>query len=106
MPEVKMGKVDDLNRRLDLKVEIENNNENQKFIREEWIRGMVEVVVEGPETMLVEKIKRVREKNKKVVRVVEEMKKIGVRAFKGDEWEIEGDLVLKKKKCMYQKMRS
>ena len=37
---------------------IENNNENQKLIKEEWIREMVEVVVEGPEIMLVEKIKR------------------------------------------------
>ena len=61
---------------------------------------MVEVV---PEIMLVEKIKRVREKNKKVVRVVEEVKKIGVRALKGDKWEIEGDLVLKEEKVCIPK---
>ena len=79
---------------------IENNNENQKLIKEGWIREMVEVV---PEIMLVEKIKRVREKNKKVVRVVEEVKKIGVRALKGDKWEIEGDLVLKEEKVYVPK---
>jgi len=84
-------------------VGIENNNENQKLIKEEWIREMVEVVVEGPEIMLVEKIKRVREKNKKVVRVVEEVKKIGVRALKGDKWEIEGDLMLKEEKICVPK---
>jgi len=84
-------------------VRIENNNENQKLIKEEWIREMVEVVVEGPEIMLVEKIKRVREKNKKVVRVVEEVKKIGVRALKGNKWEIEGDLVLKEEKVCVPK---
>jgi len=81
-------------------VGIENNNENQKLIKEGWIREMVEVV---PEIMLVEKIKRVREKNKKVVRVVEEVKKIGVRALKGDKWEIEGDLVLKEEKVYVPK---
>jgi len=35
---------------------IENNNEHQKLVKKEWIRGMMEVVVEGPETKLLEKI--------------------------------------------------
>jgi len=35
----------------------------------------MEVVVEGPEIILVEKIKRVREKDEEVVKVVEKMKK-------------------------------
>jgi len=61
---------------------------------------MVEVIMKGPETMLVE---RVRKKNEKVVRVVEEIKKLGVRAFKGDKWEIEGDLVLKEEKIYMPK---
>ena len=30
-----MGKADRLSRRLDLNVEVENNNENQKLIKEE-----------------------------------------------------------------------
>jgi len=32
-----MGKVDNLSRRPDLKIRMENNNENQKLIKEEWI---------------------------------------------------------------------
>jgi len=32
---VRMGKADRLSRRLDLNVEVENNNENQKLIKEE-----------------------------------------------------------------------
>ena len=92
---VRMGKVNGLSRRPDLKVGIENNNENQKLIKEEWIRGMIEVVVEGLEMMLVEKIKRAREKDEEVVKVVEKMKKAGVKALRGNEWEIEGELVLK-----------
>ena len=75
----------------------------QKLIKEEWIRGIIEVVVEGPETVLVEKIRRAWEKDKKVVRVVEEIKKTEVKALRGDEWEIEEDLVLKKGKVYIPK---
>ena len=57
-------------------------------------------MVEGPETMLVEKIKRVREKDKEVIKVVEEMKKAGIKALRGDKWEIEKELVLKEKKVL------
>jgi len=47
---------------------------------------------------MLEKIKKVRSKNEDVVRVVEEMKKAGVRELHGNEWQIEGDLVLKEGK--------
>ena len=77
---------------------VENDNENQKLIKREWAREIMEVVVEGLETILMEKIKRARRKDKEVVRVVEEMKKAGVRNLRGNEWEIEEELVLKEKK--------
>ena len=48
--------------------------------------------------MLVEKIKKAREKDKEVVKVIEEIKKANVKVLRGDEWEIEGELVLKEKK--------
>ena len=48
---VRMEKADKLSRRLDTKVEIENNNENQKLIKKEWIREMIEVVVERPDVI-------------------------------------------------------
>jgi len=82
---------------------VENDNENQKLIKEEWIRGIMEVVVEGPETMLLEKIKKARGKNEEVVRVVEKMKKVRVKNLRGDEWEIEEDLVLKEGKVYVSK---
>ncbi len=56
------------------------------------------MVVERPETEIVEKIKRAKEKDKKVVKVVEEMKRAEVKNLRGDEWKIEGDLVLKEEK--------
>ena len=33
----------------------------------------------------------------KVIRIVEEMKKVGVKVLRGDEWQIEGNLVLKER---------
>ena len=64
---------------------------------------MIEVVVERPEMMLLEKIEKARGKDEEVVRVVEEIKKIGVKNLRGDEWEIEEDLVLKKEKVYVPK---
>jgi len=64
---------------------IKNDNKNQKLIKEEWIKKIIEVVVEGLEMALVEKLRRVKEKDKEVVRVVEEMKKAEVKVLRGDE---------------------
>ena len=74
-----MGKADGLSRRADWKVGTDNDNSDQVFIKDNWICGMYEVVVEGPEVELVEKIRKARSKDEDVVRVVEEMKKAGVK---------------------------
>jgi len=37
IPGIKIGKVNELSIRLDWKVEVENDNENQKLIKEKWI---------------------------------------------------------------------
>ena len=75
----KIGKADGLSRRLDWKVGVDKDNENQVFIKDNWIHSIYEVVVEEPEVDLLEKIKRARSKDEEVVRVVEEMKKAGVK---------------------------
>jgi len=62
-------------------VGVENDNDNQILIKDNWICNIKEVVIEGPETDIVEKIKKARSKNKEVVRVVEEMKKAGVKVL-------------------------
>ena len=81
----KMGKADGLSRRSDWKVGIDKDNENQTVIKDNWIRSMYEVVVEGPEVEIVEKIKKARSKDEDVVKVVEEMKKVGVKELRGNE---------------------
>ena len=57
---------------------------------------MIEVVVEGLEVDIVEKIEKTRGKNKKVFRVIEEMKK-RVKVLREDKWQIKRELVLKEK---------
>ena len=56
----------------------------------------MEVVVEEPEEVIKEKIKRVREKDEEMVKVVEEIKKAEVQNLRGDKQKIEKDLVLRK----------
>ena len=75
----RMGKIDGLSRKLDWKVGIEKDNEDQILIKDNWIRKLQEVVIEGPEVDIIEKIKKARSKDKNVIRVVEEMKKMGVK---------------------------
>jgi len=82
---VKMGKADGLSRRADWKVGTDKDNKNQVFIRDHWICSVHEVVVEGPEVELVEKIKKARSKDKDVVRVVEELKRAEVKELRGNE---------------------
>jgi len=55
-------------------------------------------VIEGLEINIVEKMKKARGKDEKIVRVVEEMKKVGIRALRDKEWQLERDLVLKEEK--------
>ena len=77
---------------------VDKDNENQVFIKNNWIHSIQEVVIEGPKVDIVERIKKARSKDEDVVRVVEEMKKIKVKKLKGVEWKIERDLVLKEGK--------
>ena len=99
----KMGKADGLSRQSDWRIGVEKDNNNQVVIKDNWIHGLEEVVIEEPEVDIVEKIKRARGKNKEVVRIVEKMKKVKVKELRGEEWKIEGDLVLKEGKIYVPK---
>ena len=99
----KIGKADGLSRRVDWKIGVEKDNKNQTLIKNNWICSIYEVVVEEPEVDLLEKIKKAKSKDKNVIKVVEEMKKVGVRELQGNEWKIKEDLVLKKEKVYMPK---
>ena len=68
-----------------------------------WLCSLQEVVIEGPEVDIVEKIKKARGKGKEVVRVVEKMKKAGIKVLQGNEWQLKGDLVSKEGKIYIPK---
>ena len=103
MPGTRMGKVDGLSRKPDWKIGVDKDNKNQVFIKDNWIRKLQEVVIEGPEVDIIEKIKKARSKDEDIVRVVEEMKKVGVKELRGNDWKIEGNLVLKEGKMYVSK---
>jgi len=84
--ETKIGKADSLSRRPDWKIGVDKDNEDQVFIKDYWLCSLHEVIIEGLEVNIVEKIKRARGKDEEIVRVVEKMKKAGIRTLRGEEW--------------------
>ena len=76
-----MGKADGLSRRPDWKVGADKDNKNQVIIKDNWLCKIEEVIIERLEVDIVKKIKRARSKNKEVVRIVEKIKKVGVKAI-------------------------
>ena len=90
-----MEKANKLSKRLDQKVEVKKDNKNQTLIKEQQIHNLAEVVIEGPKVDILEKIKIARNKDKEIVRIVEETE---IKVLHGDEWQIKRDLVLKEGK--------
>ena len=93
-----MGKANRLSKRPDWKVRVENDNSNQVFIKDCWLYSLHKVVIEGPEINIVEKIKKARSKDEKIVRVVEEIKRAEVKMLQEEEQQIKGNLILKEGK--------
>ena len=65
---------------------MERDDKNQVMLKEKWleVRAM-EQLIEGPEEEIVKRIKKTRDKNKKVIKVVEEIKKTGVKMLRDEE---------------------
>ena len=99
-----MRRADSLSRRVDWAEGVERDNENQVMLKEEWveIRAM-EQLVEGLEKEIMKRIKEARDKDEEVIKVVEEMKKAGVKMLRDEEWQIEEELVLKEGKVYVPK---
>jgi len=96
VPGKSMGKVDSLSRRPDWQVGIDRDNEDRVLVKKEWLRRVEETLIE--ENDLREKIRRTQEKNERVVKAVEELKRLGMKSIKDEEWSIEDGLVLKEEK--------
>ena len=81
VPGTKIGKANGLSRRPDWKVGVDKDNENQVIIKDNWLYRLEKVIIEGPEVDIVEKIKKARSKDEEVIRIVEDMKKAGVKVI-------------------------
>ena len=91
-----MGRADSLSKRVDWAEGVEKDNENQVMVKEEWLEVRVmEQLIEGPDEGIIKKIKEARDKDEEVIKVVEEMKKAGVKTLRDEEWQIEEELILK-----------
>ena len=77
-----MEKTDELSKRPDWKVWTKKNNSNQTLIKGHWIHNLSKVIIKRPEVDIIEKIKIARGKDKKIVKVVEEIKKAGIKCYK------------------------
>ena len=92
VPGKSMGKADGLSRRPDWQEGVERDNEDQKLIKPEWIRGG-ETLIE--EENLRERIRKAQEGDGKVVEAIKGLKGAGLKTLKDEEWEIEDGLALK-----------
>jgi len=83
-----MGKVDGLSRRSDWEVKVERDNEEQTLVKKEWLEvraaEVSEVVINGVD--ILDKIRRSKTKDDKVVKAVEKMKRVGVKVLRDEEW--------------------
>ena len=57
-----------------------------------------QLLIKGVEEEIIEKIKRSEVKGDKIVKVVEEIKNVGVKVLRNNKWQIEDELVLKEEK--------
>ena len=90
-----MGKADGLSKRPDWQKGVEKDNEDQKLIKPEQIRGAETII---KEENLKRKIKKVQEGDEKVVEVVEELKRAGIKTLKDEEWKIKNGVVIKERR--------
>ena len=80
VPESKMGKADSLSRRPDWEVGVERDNKDKILVKPEWLEArrteMVEIIVDRVD--LLDKVRKSKVKDDKVVKAMEEMKQAGV----------------------------
>ena len=83
-----MGKTNSLSRRPDWEIGVERDNENEMLVKKEQLENRrtekIKVIVEGVD--LLEKIRQSRVRDDKVVKVVQEMKRVGVKVLRDKEW--------------------
>jgi len=82
-----MEKVDSLSKRLDWEVEVEKDNKDQRLVKPEWLEvrktEMIEIIVDGVD--LLKKVRKSKVKDDEIVKVVEEIKRAGIKVLRDKE---------------------
>ena len=103
--ESKMGKADRLSRRPDWVVGVEKDNKQQTLVKREWLEAkrirVVEVIIEG--INLLDKVRKCETRDDEVIKSVEEMKRVGMKMLRDEEWHQENSLMLKEGKVYVPK---
>ena len=97
-----MGKADSLSRRPDWEIGVEKDNEDEMLVKLEQLEvrkaKVVEIIVDGVD--LLEEVRKSKMKDNEVVKAVEEMKQVGVKMLRDEEWR-EVDSVMYKERKVY-----
>jgi len=100
-----MEKADSLSRRSYWEIGVEKDNENETLVKPEWLEvrktEVVEIIVDGVD--LLEKVRKSKIKDDKVVKAVEEMKQAGVKMLRDEEWREVNSIMYKEKKVYVPK---
>ena len=87
VPGSKMGKADSLSRRPDWEVGVEKDNEDETLVKPEWLEvrktKAVEIIVDRVD--LLEEVRKSKVKDNEVVKVIEEIKRAGVKMLRDKE---------------------
>ena len=83
----KMGKANSLSKRPDQEIEVDRDNKNEILVKLEQLEVRrtkeVEIIVEGVD--LLEEVRKLKVKNDKIVKAVEEIKRAGVKMLRNKE---------------------
>ena len=84
---------------------VERDNEEQTLVKKEWLEArmvqVLEVVIDGVD--ILDKIRKSEAKDDEVVKVVEKMKRAGVKVLRDEEWQEYEGLMLKEEKVYMPK---
>jgi len=82
-----MGKADSLSRRLDWKIGVEKDNEDEMLVKLEQLEvrrsEVVEIIVD--KVYLLEEVRKSKVKDNERVKAVEKMKQVGVKMLRDEE---------------------
>jgi len=105
VPGSKMEKADSLSRRPDWEIRIKKDNEDETLVKPEWLEvrktEVVEIIVDGVD--LLEEVRKSKVRDDEIVKVIEEMKRAGVKMLRDEEWREEDSIMYKEEKVYMPK---